>query len=595
VNEDRRCELERFFDGELPDDHHARVTRELAADKEAARYLETLGWLRDLARRHDPIASSPASRSPIGPWSTAMLRPWRWAALASLAACFLALAWWAGRRSVPPMPGSPSSIAAQSGTPNPVISGRSPAQERSSDVPRGRRLRFATVLSGHRAAPSEDEVLALDMANAPPEASTRLSREAVERLTEPAGNPHSRARVEPPAASSDPLAEAKGLMGEDEWGPAIKALRRLLDRRPDADQATESRFWLGYCLVKDEEFAQAILALQGFEAAPAGSKWTDDALLQIGHAYRGEGERERALGAWKRLLADHPGSVWIHDALLGTIQLLYFDAEDYAACLPYCERLLQSEPSPDESWEARRIGAFCLNATRRFDDAGRWIDRWFDPGSPSEEAWRTLLGAQKDLLRGRVEEAVTTIHNLRRHFPDLDLDGWLDILVRASSQLRQNGQAARARALMSEALYQLSDASEEQVGSVLDELETDINSSPSYQEELARIAADLKTPVVTRAAARGRLVAELREEEKSWKAAELLRESLARDEGEFLRSRAALLLGEILADDLHDRAAASVLLTAELPKLHRRDHIREFEARLKEWAPPRSTDARRSG
>ena len=57
MNDRRRLELERYFDGELPLDRRAEVARLLLEDGEARRYLGRLARLRDLARTQQPAAA----------------------------------------------------------------------------------------------------------------------------------------------------------------------------------------------------------------------------------------------------------------------------------------------------------------------------------------------------------------------------------------------------------------------------------------------------------------------------------------------------------------------------------------------------------
>ena len=76
---------------------------------------------------------------------------------------------------------------------------------------------------------------------------------------------------------------------------------------PVTRAAAEARFWIGFSLVKSDEFEEAIRELEPFESTLAQDKWADDALLQLGHAYRGHDDDNKALAVWKRLRAEVPG------------------------------------------------------------------------------------------------------------------------------------------------------------------------------------------------------------------------------------------------------------------------------------------------
>ena len=139
------------------------------------------------------------------------------------------------------------------------------------------------------------------------------------------------------------------------------------------------------------ENEEAVEILNPFTDALAGDKWADDALLQIGKAFRGLGKESDALATWKRHLQRYPQSVWRTEVTLGMIDLLFYHATDLTACLSYCRQLTQEVQDRDSTTEARYLGAYCLNALRKFDDSVAWADRLFDPESPLEEAWRRLL------------------------------------------------------------------------------------------------------------------------------------------------------------------------------------------------------------
>jgi hypothetical protein len=106
VNDERKLELERYFDGELPELHRCRIERELASDITAARYVDQLRLLRELAVRHDPSMKVPiaAERSPV--WrQSAVRRLWivRTAAVltAVAAGAIVGFVSWQGRNANP--------------------------------------------------------------------------------------------------------------------------------------------------------------------------------------------------------------------------------------------------------------------------------------------------------------------------------------------------------------------------------------------------------------------------------------------------------------------------------------------------------------
>jgi tetratricopeptide (TPR) repeat protein len=395
---------------------------------------------------------------------------------------------------------------------------------------------------------------------------------------------------------SDPLAEAKALANREEWPGAVEQYRAFLKQHPDHPRASEARFWIGYCLVKLDEWDEATNTLRPFETLLADDTWADDALLQLGRAYRGKGETDLALAAWKRLLDRYPDSVWRHEAMMDVIDLLFHDAEDYAACLPYCERVVQEIEDRGSTGEARYIGAYCLNALHRFDDAERWIERWFDPDSALEEAWRRLLGAQRDLIAGKPEAALAAVAGLERDFPDLDESSRRDVLLRTSTILRQNGRAERARELLLNELRRASGWNPDDLSALLDELDAAYgdDARAPFLKALAKLVDDQTVPLGVRVAIRERQVQALRDGERLDEALALLRSALKREPTEFARFRAAMLLAELLAEGKEDPKAAVGVLNDLVPTLKRRDLLHQARSETERYgAMPENKDEAR--
>jgi outer membrane protein assembly factor BamD (BamD/ComL family) len=375
------------------------------------------------------------------------------------------------------------------------------------------------------------------------------------------------------ATKDDPLAAARAATNREEWNEAAEKFQAFVDAHPSAPQAPEARFWTGFCQVKLGENEKAVVTMKPFTDALADDKWADDALLQIGKAYHALGNEDDALKVWKRHLEKYPQSVWRTEVSLAVIDVLFFHASDLAACLSYCERLTEEVQDRDSTTEARYLGAYCLNALRKFDASEAWADRLFNPDSPLEEAWRRLLGAQRDLLRGRVESALTGIDALATDFPDLDHDSRQDLLLRTSYVLRFNGRADRARELLQAELLASSARSQEDVDAILDELEGAFGEDreSDYLATLSRLTSTPKAPIVVRVSARDRQAATFKEAKHTEKAEALLREAMLSETAEFARFRAALKLAEIVAEEPARREDAIKVLEQLGKKLKRRD------------------------
>jgi tetratricopeptide (TPR) repeat protein len=372
------------------------------------------------------------------------------------------------------------------------------------------------------------------------------------------------------------------------WAEAAEKFRAFLDKNPDSPLATEARFWTGFCLEKLEEYARCVEVLRPFLTSLAGDTWADDALLKLGAAHHGLGQEQEALTVWKRQIEKYPGSVWRTEVYLNIIDVLFHHANNLVECLGYCERVTTEVADRGSTSEARYLGAYCLNALRRFEDSEAWADRLFDPESPLEEAWRRLLAAQRDLLRGRLEAALASVDALANDFPDLDHDARNDLLVRTCYVLRFNGRADRARQLLLEELRMSSGRTEDEVASLLDELSETFGEDrrSDYFATLKSLGEPKGAPLVVRVIARERRVEALREVDADL-AESSLREALRDEPTEYGRVRAARQLAEILAQVRDDRRAAARVLEDLLPKLKRRDLIHQVRNAIEELRAPK--------
>jgi tetratricopeptide (TPR) repeat protein len=384
------------------------------------------------------------------------------------------------------------------------------------------------------------------------------------------------------------LADARKATEREDWDDAARKFRAFLDAHPSVPQAAEARFWTGFCLAKLGENEEAVEILNPFAESLAGDKWADDALLQIGKAFRSMDKETEALAAWKRHLENYPRSVWRTEVMLGLIDLLFDDTRDLTACLSYCRQLTQEVQDRDSTTEARYLGAYCLNALRKFDDSEAWANRLFDPESPLEEAWRRLLGAQRDLLEGQHDKALRLVDSLATDFPDLDQEERQDLLLKAACVLRSTGCTARARELLIAELRLSSSRPEDLLEPLLDELESTFGDEHrgDFLTELAHLSGDRVAPVVVRVLARDRHAQALMDDERPNDADAMLRQALASESAEFPRSRAALKLAEILADDLDKPDDAAKLLDQIRTTFKRRDLINQLREASDQYRKP---------
>ena len=215
MNDDRKLKLERFFDGELPDDERVRVEHELTTDPEAAGYVGHLERLRTLARQSDPIDAVASRRLAPGPWLVQPMRR-RWGMAVSgglVAAGIVATIWLVGRgldRADHADPFGPT-VVVHKPIPEPSVAARK--SRVADDVPLeldAQRYEWANgelatpaaaarvvIDEGHRRgqrSSSELEILAIELANSPDDSPRDVGRVVAERTT-PVRQPPLRGRT----------------------------------------------------------------------------------------------------------------------------------------------------------------------------------------------------------------------------------------------------------------------------------------------------------------------------------------------------------------------------------------------------------------
>ncbi len=384
------------------------------------------------------------------------------------------------------------------------------------------------------------------------------------------------------AAAAARFAVAKSLSEREDWSEAVAKFREFRREHPEDPRGREARFWTGYCLVKSEEFDGAVEELAPFRTELAADTWADDALLQLGHAYRGLEDDSHALEVWNELVQKHGDSVWRAEATMQIIDVLFDDRKDYAACLPYCQRMVEQAADFSGIAEVHYAGAYCCIALGRYAEADRWMDRWFRPDDAEAAGWRRILEALRALRSGRSEAALRSIEALDADFPDLDRSDRLDLTLRAAAMLAREHQSGRSRDLLIATLRKSLGDSEDELAGLLDQLEDALPDDGAFGEMLAKLAGEPALPLMARVVVRERRVQDLRGDDHADKGEQLLRAALAAETSEFPLCRAARLLAELKRDDQDDPPGALKVLKDILPRLHRPDLIYQVREEIQE-------------
>jgi anti-sigma factor RsiW len=210
MNDAFRSELERYFDGELSSDRQTKVERVLSEDSEARLYVNRLSRLRTLARSHEPAFCRSTVRGFVPPPSRARFqRVWAVATVslvASVAAMFIVR-----RQTGFEPPRAPNNEAIVAPAPMATATER-PVKIQEVEVytwaNRDRRSPDSVVntvlLSRTRSGklPAAMEILALDLANAPPSMAEELEPLAMLHKSAPGGHIRSERRARRPRSGA---------------------------------------------------------------------------------------------------------------------------------------------------------------------------------------------------------------------------------------------------------------------------------------------------------------------------------------------------------------------------------------------------------
>lgn len=85
-------------------------------------------------------------------------------------------------------------------------------------------------------------------------------------------------------------------------------LRQVMNRQPPSAYAREARYQLGITLIEEEKYTQAITVLQPLTDAIEGRNFSAQALLRTGFAWQAMQNNNKAIAAYKQVVAGFPAS-----------------------------------------------------------------------------------------------------------------------------------------------------------------------------------------------------------------------------------------------------------------------------------------------
>lgn len=380
---------------------------------------------------------------------------------------------------------------------------------------------------------------------------------------------------------SDLLEDVRQKCEQEDWNGALESLDAVLREHPEGDHLQEARFWRGFCQEKIGDYVEAISSLSRFESDLAKDTWADDALLHLGYARRYNSDPEAAIKTWRQLLEDWPHSIWRTEAWEQLIDVHFNEQHDLERTHLACQGMLDEATDPDADDEPRYLGAYCLNALHRYDEAVQWEEKWLPADDAEKQGWAMVLLAQREILQGESAQAMERLQKLDETFPDFDFGTRLSLIVRGISMLRNHKHGDEARQLIVRELQRSQGQAEYQIEQLLEELRSLEGDKITAQiAGLEELSSDQSFPLMTRVVIRDQLCQRLREDGQAERAAERLRDALDSEESEFARFKSAMLLAELTADDLENVDEAIQLLNRTAKQLTRRDLVTAIKQRL---------------
>ncbi len=200
------------------------------------------------------------------------------------------------------------------------------------------------------------------------------------------------------------------------YWPAIETYNKALDLTgPEKDYASyQKAMSYGYI----DRGSSKIENLEMFVSQYPRSSFRDDALFELGNTYVAQGEENKGLQAYDRLIADFKGSSLVPQALMRQ-GLVNYNANRNEAALTKFKTVVRDYPKTQEAIQAVATAKLVYVDMGRVNDYADWVRGLdFVEVTDTELDNASFDSAQKQNLEGNVDAAIRGYKSYIQQFPN---------------------------------------------------------------------------------------------------------------------------------------------------------------------------------
>lgn len=200
------------------------------------------------------------------------------------------------------------------------------------------------------------------------------------------------------------------------YWPAIETYNKALDLTgPEKDYASYQKA-MSYGYV--DRSASKIENLELFVSQYPKSSFKDDALFELGNTYVAQGNENKGLQAYDRLIAEYKGSSLVPQALMRQ-GLINYNASRNEAALVKFKTVVRDYPKTQEAVQAVATAKLVYVDMGQVNEYAEWVRGLdFVEVTDSELDNATFDAAQKQNRDGKVDAAIKAYKNYIQQFPN---------------------------------------------------------------------------------------------------------------------------------------------------------------------------------